>query len=299
MRPIKGVIPVLITPLDPNGDIDKKNLENLVLHLISKDIGGLWVLGTGSEDMNLTFSKRLEVAETVTNVNRNKVPILLGCSFFSFEETLKFIESTKHLKFNAYHYMPYHNLLSLDRVEWIYKKLADICPKPLWMYTSANWGKFIPPQFISRLSNHPNISGIKFSTSNSVHIEQVLSMANNDFQVITAVVKQFFSSLAMGAKAGTTVEACPHIEPILAIYNKFFQGDYVGSLSIQKSLNRFLEKLPKEPGNDNFLKVAEIKYILSKSDLCKEFVSGYYRHLTKAEKCQIDKALEDFTWKNF
>jgi len=110
MRPIKGVIPVLITPLDPNGDIDKKNLENLVLHLISKDIGGLWVLGTGSEDMNLTFSKRLEVAETVTNVNRNKVPILLGCSFFSFEETLKFIESTKHLKFNAYHYMPYHNL---------------------------------------------------------------------------------------------------------------------------------------------------------------------------------------------
>ncbi len=41
----------------------------------------------------------------------------------------------------------------------------------------------------------------------------------------------------------------------------------------------------------NFLKVAEGKYILSKKDICKEYMSGYYRTLNDEEKREVDEII--------
>ena len=61
MKKLEGVIPVLLTPLTKSGDIDEPSLIKLVKYLNKKNIGGFWVLGTGSEDMNLTYQQRLQV----------------------------------------------------------------------------------------------------------------------------------------------------------------------------------------------------------------------------------------------
>ncbi len=291
MRLLKGVIPVLLTPLTKDGDVDEKALVRLVEYLNSKNIGGFWVLGTGAEDMNLTYDQRLTVVKTVVNANSGKSPLIVGTSFFAMKDTISFMDDTSDLDFDAYHFMPYHPLLSLDRIAWLYKKLADYAQKPLWMYTSANWCRFIPPEFVEQMKGYPNIAGIKFSTSNVVHTEKVINLASDNFQVLTAVVRSFFANLCLGVKGGTTVEACCFIDFILDIYEKFISGDLPASLNAQKKLNRLLEQMPTGPAKDNFLRVAESKYILSKKGICKEFVSGYYRTLTEQEKHSIDMLL--------
>ena len=291
MRALKGVIPVLLTPLTADGDIDVKSLIELVHYLNGKDIGGFWVLGTGSEDMNLTFKQRVLVANTVCEANAGKSPIILGAGFFSMQETLDFIDATAHLEFDAYHVMPYHPLLSLDRIEWMYKKIADYAHKPLWMYTSANWARFIPPNFIKRMKDYPNIAGVKFSTSNAVHVEQVISMASDNFQVLTAVVRTFYSNLCMGVKAATTVEACPFVDEITKIYREFESGDLESSLLSQKKLNRALEDMPTSISKDNFFRVAEGKYILSLKGLCTPVMSSYYREVSEEEGNEIRNTL--------
>jgi len=294
MKTLKGVVPVLISPLNKDGEVDEVALSNLVMHLNDKQIGGFWALGTGAEDMNLTYQQRLLVAKTITKTNNGKVPLILGAGFFSMQDTLNFIDDTSDLIFDAYHIMPYHNLLSLDRIEWFYKYLADYSPKPIWMYTSANWGRFIPPSFVERLKDYPNIAGIKFSSSNAVHTEKVISLSDENFQVITAVVKQFYSSLCLGVRAGTTVEACPYPEMIIKIYNYFISGEFDKSLSAQRVFNRLLEEMPEAPGKDNFLKVAEGKYILSLKGICQPFMSGYYRETTIDEQKQIKRVLKKY-----
>ena len=50
--------------------------------------------------------------------------------------------------------------------------------------------------------------------------------------------------------------------------------------------------MPKGPGKDNFLKVAEAKYILSQNGLSGETMSAPYRGLTDAEKKVIDTIIE-------
>jgi dihydrodipicolinate synthase/N-acetylneuraminate lyase len=294
MRILKGVIPVLLTPLTRSGEIDETSLVKLVKYLNSKNIGGFWVLGTGSEDMNLTYQQRLQVVNTVVDANAGKSPLIVGAGFFAMRDTENFMDDSAHLDFDAYHVMPYHNLLSLDRIEWMYKSLADHAKKPIWMYTSANWARFIPPEFIEKMKGYPNIAGIKFSTSNAAHTEKVIALQDDDFQVLTAVVRTFYTNLCLGVKGGTTVEACPFIGPIVEIYDNYMEGNIEGALESQRNLNRFLESMPQEPGKDNFLKVAEGKYILSKQGICDQYMSGYYRELNQIEKKHIDYLIESF-----
>ena len=294
VRTIEGIVPVLLTPFDANGGIDADSQVRLTEHLVNLDIGGLWVLGTGSEDMNLTYDKRLEVARLVTSTVKGRVPIVLGAGFFALEDTISFMRDTAELEFDAYHVMPYHPLYSLDRLEWHYRYVADNAPKPVMMYTSGNWCRNIPPEFPVRLRDHPNIAGIKFSSSNAVHNTKVIAMHEPGFQVITAVIAQLFPCLCLGTKAHTSSTASALPEPLIEIYQLFKAGHHNQALAAQHRFNEFMSRIPKGPGQDNFLKAAEEKYILKLRGLCQEYTSSYYRNVNEDEKQQIEAALADY-----
>ena len=298
-RILEGVIPVVQTPISRGGDVDVAAQHRLIAFLLERRAGGFWCLGTGSEDMNLTFEQRLIAAKAVTEANSGRVPLVLGAGFFCMEDIRAFMTATRDLQFDAYHVMPYHPLLSLDRLDWFYRQLADFAlgdtGKPLWIYTSANWARSITPAFVQRLKDHPNLAGIKFSSSNAPDQTNVIALASDDFQVITAVVKQFYACLAMGARAGTTSVAGALIEPIQEIYDLFRARKYEAALAAQRKLNVFLDAWPKSVKADNFLTAAEEKYILSlRGGVCEEWVTSYYRGLNDAEKETIRKAIASY-----
>lgn len=293
-REIKGVVPVLLTPFTKARAIDEAGLERLVRYLLSKEIGGFWVLGTGSEDMDLTFEKRLQVARCIARVNKGRVPAVLGVSFFAMEDSLNFMEATRELDYDGYHLMPYHPLYGLERMQWHYRTVADAASKPLWMYTSANWCRKITPDAVLALKDHPNIAGIKFSTSNATDAFKVINEQMPGFQVVTAVASQFYVSLAMGAKATTSELACPMPDHLISIYRAFAAGDLPRAKQAQILFNRIIAALPKGPSQDNFLKGAEGKYILSLRGICEPHMSGYYREVTEKEKAQIARVVEEF-----
>lgn len=293
-RHLEGVIPVVQTPIFEDGSIDAEGLKRLIEFLIGKGVGGFWALGTGSEDMNLTFKKRLQVAEVVTKANAGRLPLVLGAGFFALEEILEFMGATKHLKFDAYHVMPYHPLLGLERMDWLYRHVADNAPKPLWMYTSANWCRPFPPEFVANLKDHPNIGGIKYSTSRTTDMIKVATLAEEDFQVITALAGQFYLCLALGAKGGTTSLASCLPEAVTEIYDLFRAGKHGEALAAQRRLVAFLDELPKGPKKQNFLGAAEEKYILSLRGICHPYTTSYYQDLTREEQAAVKAAVEKY-----
>jgi 4-hydroxy-tetrahydrodipicolinate synthase len=46
---LSGVIPPMITPLTPHGDVDVAAIPPLVAHLLSGGVDGIFVLGTSGE----------------------------------------------------------------------------------------------------------------------------------------------------------------------------------------------------------------------------------------------------------
>jgi 4-hydroxy-tetrahydrodipicolinate synthase len=291
-RSVRGIVPVVSTPLTAEEDIDVPALKELIEFLNTKSIGGLWVLGTGSEDMNLSFAKRTIVAQAACEANAGKTPLLLGAGFFAMEDIFNFIEETKDLEFDAYHVMPYNPRLSLERLDWFYKHIADNCPKPLWMYTSGNWSKPVTPAFVANLKPHANIAGIKFSNRDTVAITEVAKLADEEFQVITAVASQLYACLSLGSKAHTSSLSCCLPEPMIEIYELYVKGKYDDSLGAQRRLNVFLQELSKNTKKDNFLQAADEKYILKLRGICDEYVTSYYRQVDEGEKERIRKLLD-------
>ena len=68
-RELRGVIPVVQTPLHEDGSIDVEAQARLINYLVDKGVGDFWALGTGSEDINLSFEKRLTAAKAVAKAN--------------------------------------------------------------------------------------------------------------------------------------------------------------------------------------------------------------------------------------
>jgi 4-hydroxy-tetrahydrodipicolinate synthase len=264
MKTLTGLIPVLITPLDKNLKIDLLSLKKILNFISNYDPCAFWANGTGSEDMSLSLNNRLILTKKICEFNKKKIPVISGCSFYSLEDTFEFLRKSKSFDLSGYHYLPYNQMISLSNLELIYRDLAKYSSKPIWLYTSANWYKHISPDFIDNLKSVKNIAGVKYSTSNIVDMQSVQSLADKKFQVISAVVKTLYSCMCLGVKASTTVEAFTYPSLINKIRQNFLNGDYNQSRIYQNRLNVLIKKMPNISSKQNFLKVAEIKYLLRK-----------------------------------
>lgn len=294
LRRIEGVIPVLSTPFTSTGQVDEVGLRRLVDFLVGKTVGGLWVLGTGSEDMNLSYDKRLQVARIVTEQNAGRLPLVVGTGFFAMEDILRFAKDIEDLVFDYYHVMPYHALLSFDRLEWFYKHIADNVSKPLWMYTSANWSKPFSPEFVARMKGYPNIAGVKYSTKDAVNILKVAALQDENFQVITAVASQFAACLGMGVKGHTSSLGSAVPEAMLGVYKVFQEQGQEAALREQQRLNSFLSEWPKGGKSNNFLQAAEEKAILELRGICQRYTSSYYAEMDDEGVAALEAVMKKY-----
>lgn len=291
MRRFNGIVPVLVTPIDSSGEVDVNGLENLVKYYNSEEVSGLWVLGTGGEDMGLSFDQRIQIADIVTKHAAPEMKLVVGCSFYSVKESYAFMKETENMNFDSYHAMPYHPKVSSEMILNWYKKLSDKATKPFWAYTSGNWAQNITPKMISNLKGLDAFEGVKYSTSNAVDLQNVSSLNDDDFQVISAVIKTYYYSLCLGLEAATSVEAAYFLKDIRRIEKAYKDNDLFSARRFQNELN---EKLgyPSDAAKDNFLRVAELKYMLSKSIKMESFTTEYYRNLSDIEKINLDVYLE-------
>lgn len=288
MKKFSGIVPVLVTPLNKDCSLDESGLKELINYYISKDVSGLWVLGTGGEDMGLTFSQRIRVAEIAAEIAGDKMKLAVGASFYSVAESEQFLLETEKLNFSAYHAMPYHPQVSPSQILRWYQNLADKATKPMWAYTSGNWAQNISPKMIETLKAHGNFEGVKYSTSNAVDLQEVSYLNDDAFQVISAVIKTYFYSLCLGLEAATSVEATVFVDEIRKVEFAYKNGDMMGARDAQNNLLKVLA-YPSPTAKDNFLRVAELKYMISKVVNMQPYMSGYYRNLTQEEVLDLDK----------
>ncbi|MFE9609544.1 dihydrodipicolinate synthase family protein [Streptomyces sp. NPDC006012] len=76
--PLRGVVPPVITPLTPEGEVDVPSLRRLTEHLVAAGVHGLFVLGSSGEAAYLTDAQRRTVVETAVDTTAGRVPVLAG-----------------------------------------------------------------------------------------------------------------------------------------------------------------------------------------------------------------------------
>lgn len=75
---VRGLIPILATPFQPDGELDLPSLHRLAEFQAVSGVDGVAVFGFASEAFALTASERIEILRTVTTAVGPRLPIVAG-----------------------------------------------------------------------------------------------------------------------------------------------------------------------------------------------------------------------------
>ncbi|GAA2287864.1 dihydrodipicolinate synthase family protein [Streptomyces kunmingensis] len=76
--PFRGVVPPLVTPLTPEGEVDVDSVRRLAGHLLDAGVHGLFLLGSSGEAAYLTDIQRRTALEAAVEAAAGRVPVLAG-----------------------------------------------------------------------------------------------------------------------------------------------------------------------------------------------------------------------------
>lgn len=186
---LRGCGTALVTPFQQDGSIDVEALRSLVAWQIESGIDFLVPCGTTGETPTLTHDEWLYVIDMTIEVAAGRVPIMAGATSNSTHEA---VERAKELAARpGVNYIltasPYYNKPTQEGQYRHFKAIADaVGEKPVILYnvpgrTAAN----IEPVTLARLSEIPNIVGVKEASGNMTQIAEAISLVSESFLVFS------------------------------------------------------------------------------------------------------------------
>lgn len=224
---ISGVIPPLITPT--NGDrsgVDKDRLASFTEFLVDGEVDALFPCGSIGEFSSLTQKQRLDVIETVVEHAGNR-SVLAGCGGTSLGEVKNLIADADHAGADAAVVVtPYYLNGPDDGMIEFYDRLAEDSPLPIILYDIPSLtGNNLSVDVVSELATRENIVGIKDSTGDIIHHQQLIKSTPDQFQTLQGMAELAVSAMDVGADGFVAGPANVYPEPIAKIYEAYKMGN--------------------------------------------------------------------------
>jgi 4-hydroxy-tetrahydrodipicolinate synthase len=162
---LQGAFTAMVTPFTVNGEVDWKQLVNNVNFQIEQGIDGLVPCGTTGESPTLDNDEHSRVIEEVAKAAAGRVPVMAGTGSNSTQEAINLTEHAKDAGVDAVLSVnPYYNKPTQEGLYRHFMKIADV-GVPVMLYNiPGRTGIALTPATIARLSEHPNIFGVKEAT---------------------------------------------------------------------------------------------------------------------------------------
>ena len=203
---VNGIIPPMVTPLlQDNLSLDAKAVNNLINHIISGGVHGLFILGTTGEATSLSYNTRQQLILESCNTVNGRIPVFVGISDTSIEESLNLAQVAKQAGASAVVAAPpfYYGLGQIELFKY-YWNLADKLPLPLFLYNMPSHTKInIEIDTALKLSEHSNIIGLKDSSANIVYFEKLCHLLKHkDFTLLVGPEEVTAQTVLMGGHGG-------------------------------------------------------------------------------------------------
>ena len=287
LKDLKGVIVPLITPLDNEERVDENDLRRLISHCVKKGIDAIFITGSGGESTNLLPRERIRALNIAIDEINGRIPLLCGVLESS---TAKVIEGVKEAQECGVEYIvvtvPYYSgkLTDNDLYKHFYlvaeKSSVNILLYDIPKYTNTA----ISTSLVEKLSNIPNIIGIKVSNMDFTIIQNLLNMFNNSqFKIFQGITDYAGISMLIGAHGYIPVLA-PLIPDLFCALRDVAQS---GRIEETVRLQGLITRLGRLLGITNN-QAACSKYAISLIGLTKEYVTMPGSLLTKEQKLYVE-----------
>jgi len=205
------------------------------------------------------------IVRTTIECVANRVPVFVGVSG---NDTSRLIKKIKRLEdYDIAGILcpcPYYNLPGQRGIYEHFLRLSEAGRLNIIIYNIPyRTGLNIENQTIRRLSELPNIIGLKDSCGRIEQSMELLLHPPADFSILTGHDTHYYVSLALGGHGGILASAHINTERFLSVYNHMQNNDHENALAEWRKLALFIPFLFQEPNP------APIKFVLHKSGLIK------------------------------
>jgi len=248
MTSFSGVYPYLVSPVTPDGQIDKPVLTALVGHLIDSGVHGLTPLGSTGEFAYLSAEQRTEVVKTVVEAARGRVPVIAGVAATTIQDAVA--QTARYAALGA------DGILAIleayfpvpeQGVEDYFRAIALAAGKlPVVLYTNPQFQRSdLSLPVIERLSHVENINYIKDASTNTGRLLSIIERTQGRMQVFAASAHIPVCVMMIGGVGWMAGPACIVPKQSLALYEAARQGDWKKAMELQRPLWRINEIFAK------------------------------------------------------
>jgi 4-hydroxy-2-oxoglutarate aldolase len=233
---LRGIFPPVATPFI-NGKIAYGKLASNVEKWSRTGLKGLVVLGSNGEYVYLSEEEKRTVVDSVVQSAAKEMLIIAGTGCESTTETLRLTEDCARLGAHAAlvvtpHY--YAGRMSEAALIKHYSELADHSPIPILLYNVPKFTHInMAADFVARLSEHPNIVGLKDSSANVIQLGEILNRVAADFNVLVGTAGVLFGGLTIGCAGGVCALANVAAEACVKIFDLVKAGDLDAARELQ------------------------------------------------------------------
>jgi 4-hydroxy-tetrahydrodipicolinate synthase len=212
---LRGCGTALVTPFSQDGAVDERALRNLIAWQVEAGIDFLVPCGTTGETPTLSHDEWLHVIDVTVEVVAGRIPIVAGATSNSTQDAVaKAKEVASRAGVDAIlTASPYYNKPTQEGQYRHFRAIAEAVDKPVILYnvpgrTSAN----LEPATVARLSEVPNIVGVKEASGNMTQIAEVLNAVPEAFTVLSGDDAVTLPVIALGGMGVISVASneIPH-----------------------------------------------------------------------------------------
>ena len=162
----KKVISATVTPLNADGSLDRNGLKNIFERNVRHGIDGVFLFGSMGEWGSFSDAFKEEGVELASELLKGKADLLVGINATSLPLSLENMKRYQKYDFDSYVFMLPGATSDLDPVKSILTVL-DAADRPVYYYhCPPNNGKELSLEQFAAVMAHPNLKGIKNSSSN-------------------------------------------------------------------------------------------------------------------------------------
>lgn len=269
---LNGILLPVTTPFLETEDLDAEGFTANLLKWNDTGVSGYVVLGSTGERVNLDEREYVQVIETARRAVPTTMTLIAGAGQQSTRATISEIEIAARAGAEAVlvitpHY--YRSAITQDALVNHYTAVADSASIPIILYSMPDLtGITIEPETAARLSDHPNIIGLKDSAGVIASLKETVGLVPDDFAVMIGNGTVLCEALQAGACGGILAVGCVVPQLCLEIYRAINNGDINRAQSLQKDLTPIARAVTRTYGIGGLKQAMEMV----------GFVGGAVRH---------------------
>jgi 4-hydroxy-2-oxoglutarate aldolase len=236
---LSGVMPPIATPFI-DGKLTPDRLKKNFKQWNRTGLSGYLVLGSNGEAVYLNEKEKIKTLE----VSREAIPaskiMLVGTGMESTQETIRFTNQAAKIGADCALVVTPCYFKGSMKPQILYDHFISVAESSrigILIYNVPQFtGINMEPEWVARLSEHPNIKGIKDSSGNIGQLSEIIHLSQRGFAVFVGSAPVFFPALCMGAVGGILAVANVVPQEWVQIQTLFNKGKTDEARALQNRL---------------------------------------------------------------